>query len=91
MASHPPPCILQEMVAITSQPPAIVQHSLVLTATHTVKFLDQPPIYFSSLLLTADIFPIKVRQNYLQAIDNIQQADATVVLESQVKTNSSSR
>ena len=35
--------------------------------------------------------PTKVRQNYLQAIDNIQQAPAEVVLESQVQTSSSSR
>ena len=34
---------------------------------------------------------LKVRQNYLQAIDNIQQAPAEVVFESQAQTRSSSK
>ena len=34
---------------------------------------------------------LKVRQNYLQAIDNIQQAPAEVVFESQAQTSSSSK
>ena len=45
----------------------------------------------TTLYKLADYLLIKVRQNYLQAIDNIQQAPADVVLESQAQTSSSSR
>ena len=37
------------------------------------------------------VFAIKVRNNYLQAIDNIQQAGPEIVLESQRETQSSSK
>ena len=42
-------------------------------------------------IMTVTIGYIKIRQNYLQAIDNIQQAPAEVVLESQTQTSSSLR
>ncbi len=38
-----------------------------------------------------DFLHVKVRDNYLQAINNIQQADADVIYESQLAMNSSTR
>ena len=38
-----------------------------------------------------DIFALKVRENYLQVIDNIQQAGRETILESQRQTRASSK
>ena len=48
--------------------------------------------YLSYRTLICDfVFAIKVRENYLQTIDNTQQAGPEIVLESQKETQSSSK
>ena len=85
------------VVEETSSPedltPAQVSVSITIVTNLTNEVLNNSEVCFQCVHydITIESNFIQIRQNYLQAIDNIQQAPTDVVLESQTQTSSSSR